>query len=182
MQQNQTEKGAIALLQSQGKDAVALRHILAHSRKVQEIALRIANDVGKHHPIDKEFIRVASLLHDIGRFQYPPGSKEMIKHGIAGAALLRKSGFGRYARVAECHIGAGITKEDIHEQNLPLPLQDYVPITIEEKIIAHADNLVAGDQEQDITQVVALFTKKLGKKYADRLYALYEEIETLKKR
>lgn len=180
MQQNQTEKGAIALLQSQGKDP-ALSHILAHSRKVQEIALRIAQDVGKHHSIDKEFIRVASLLHDIGRFQYPPGAKDMIKHGIAGAVLLRKTGFGRYARVAECHIGAGITKEDIKEQNLPLPLKDYVPVTIEEKIIAHADNLVAGDQEQDITKVVEQFKKKLGKKYADRVKALHEEIETLKK-
>jgi len=42
-------------------------------------------------------------------------------------------------RVCSHHTGAGITKEEIAEQQLPLPQQDFMPETLEEKVICYAD-------------------------------------------
>jgi uncharacterized protein len=41
--------------------------------------------------------------------------------------------------VSERHVGVGITSGDIKGNNLPLPVRDMVPVSIEEKIICVAD-------------------------------------------
>ena len=60
-------------------------------------------------------------------------------HGRIGAEILRGEGYPRHARVCERHTGAGLTVKDIIEQQLPLPHQDFLPETIEEKLICYAD-------------------------------------------
>lgn len=171
------EEKAIELLRKYAPDKRTFKIVLAHCKKGQEIALRIAADIPK---ADKEFIKVASILHDIGRFKCPPKTKENIKHGIIGAEILRKEGLDKYARVAERHLGAGITKDDIKKQKLNLPLKDYVPKTIEEKIIAYADNLVFGNKEGTIQHVIERFSKEIGKECAERVKKLHNEIEKLR--
>lgn len=118
--------------------------LLAHSVLVAKKAL----DIAKAHPelnIDTTFVNEASLLHDIGVFLCDApgifcfGNEPYIKHGILGAELLRREGLERHARVCERHTGAGLSKESILAQNLPLPLHDYLPETMEEKLICFAD-------------------------------------------
>jgi len=41
--------------------------------------------------------------------------------------------------VCERHVGTGISKQDIIEKELPFPLRDMLPISIEEEIICYAD-------------------------------------------
>jgi uncharacterized protein len=41
--------------------------------------------------------------------------------------------------VAERHTGTGITYEQILREKLPIPLNDYAPQTLEEKLICYAD-------------------------------------------
>ncbi|MBQ5775260.1 MAG: phosphohydrolase, partial [Paludibacteraceae bacterium] len=41
--------------------------------------------------------------------------------------------------VAERHTGSGLTKEDIIAQHINIPIQDYLPISLEEKVICFAD-------------------------------------------
>ena len=53
--------------------------------------------------------------------------------------MLRQAGFSRHARVCERHTGAGLTKTEIIQQNLPLPHEDFLPETLEEKLICYAD-------------------------------------------
>jgi putative nucleotidyltransferase with HDIG domain len=84
MEQKIDEKKAIELLKNHSADEKSFNKVLAHSKKVQEIALRLAHWIDG---VDVEFIRVASLLHDIGRFECPPG-KGTIYHGICGARIL----------------------------------------------------------------------------------------------
>ena len=70
-----------------------------------------------------------------------------------GAELLRKEGYERHARVCERHTGAGITKEQIEKQQLPLPHQDFLPETMEEKVICYADKFFSKthlDKEKSI--------------------------------
>jgi uncharacterized protein len=41
--------------------------------------------------------------------------------------------------VAERHTGTGISYEQIIREQLPIPLQDYTPQTLEERLICYAD-------------------------------------------
>ena len=95
--------------------------------------------------LDAQFIEEAAMLHDLGIFMTDApgiqcfGSQPYICHGRLGAEILRKEGYERHARVCERHTGAGITEAQIIAQNLPLPHQDFLPETMEEKVICYAD-------------------------------------------
>lgn len=120
------------------------RLLIRHSRDVADLALHIA-DCHPELGIDLGFLEEGAMLHDIGIFLtdapgiFCTGKDPYIRHGIDGAELLRKEGFPRHARVCERHTGAGITLKQIDEQQLPLPRQDFLPETIEEKLICYAD-------------------------------------------
>lgn len=181
-EQNISEDKAKELLAKYAPDERVLEIILKHSKAVQKVAVRIAGEISG---VNMKIIRVGSLLHDIGRFKCPPGP-ESIKHGIRGAEILReeekisKLPLEVYARIAERHLGAGISAEDIKEQSLPLPMQDFIPLTTEEKIITYADNLIAGSKEKDITYVINRYRKEIGKTAVRRIIKLHNEIEKLK--
>ena len=171
-----TERQAISLLKKYSKDNKSFNIILAHVKKVQEIALRIVEDVPD---VDLEVIKIGSLLHDIGRFECPPG-KDTIKHGLIGAEILRKESLEKYALIAERHLGAGISKKDIVKQEINLPLKDYTPKTKEEKIIAHADNLTKGNKEISARKAIERYEKELGHETAEKVRKLAEEVEGMK--
>lgn len=127
--------------------------LLTHSRRVAEMAQGIA-ELHAELCADSRFVYDAAMLHDIGIIACNApgiechGNNEYICHGILGAAMLRDncSSWGlsseeieAYARVCERHTGTGLTKQQIQERMLPLPAQDLIPETIEEKIICYAD-------------------------------------------
>ena len=120
------------------------RILLVHSSSVALKALRIV-DAHPEMNIDRRFVEEAAMLHDIGIFQcdapgiHCHGTQPYILHGRMGAELLRAEGFPRHARVCERHTGAGITLQEIIDQQLPLPHQDFQPETIEEQIVCYAD-------------------------------------------
>lgn len=108
------------------------------------------------------------MLHDIGIFKcYAAGiqcfgTEPYICHGRIGAELLRLEGFPRHARVCERHTGAGITKAQIIAQTLPLPQQDFLPETMEEKVICYADKFFSKthiDREKTIEQAEKSLSK-----------------------
>ena len=125
--------------------ASALRQLLLqHSSQVADRCLLIARNHPELHA-DESFLKEAAMLHDIGiRWCYAPsilckGSEPYIRHGLIGAELLRREGYERHARVCERHTGTGITRWQIERQQLPLPLADYIPETLEEQIVCYAD-------------------------------------------
>ena len=132
------------LLEKYFTDKDTLSIILEHSRIVAEKAGRIADSLGRQG-IDRTFVREAALLHDIGvcRTAAPGigchGNEPYIRHGIIGRDILEAEGLPRHAMVCERHIGVGLTVEDIRAQNLPLPLRDMSPLSVEERIICFAD-------------------------------------------
>ena len=108
------------------------------------------------------------MLHDIGIFKCDAagiqcfGIEPYICHGRIGAELLRSEGFPRHARVCERHTGAGITKAQVIAQNLPLPQQDFLPETMEEKVICYADKFFSKthlDREKSIEQAEMSLSK-----------------------
>ncbi|MDP2750491.1 MAG: HD domain-containing protein [Nanoarchaeota archaeon] len=172
-----SEDKAVELLRTSfGRNDYGFRKVLEHSRAVQRTALGIAKKLARKGIfLDIPFIKSGSLLHDIGRSKCPPKTKSSIKHGIIGAKLLRQKGLFRHADLAERHIGAGITKTEA--KKLGLPAKDYLPLSIEEKIIAHADNLVFGDKIKNFQMAYDCFEKELGKRYAQRLVKLKTQVE-----
>lgn len=120
------------------------RILLVHSRSVAEKALLIAD----RHPelsLDREFVFEAAMLHDIGIFQtnapdiFCFGDRPYICHGTLGAELMRKEGYPRHALVCERHTGAGLSLQQIVEQQLPVPHREMVPVSLEEQVICFAD-------------------------------------------
>ena len=43
-----------------------------------------------------------------------------------------------------------------------MPPRDYIPITLEEKLVAHCDNLISGIKRVDINFVVEKFKRRLS--------------------
>lgn len=118
--------------------------LLVHSNQVKNRALQII----KNQPdlrIDAQFISEAAMLHDIGIFLcnapniHCHGTHHYIEHGYLGAELLRQEGLPRHAGVAERHTGAGITAQQVECEDLPIPINNYIPLTIEEELICYAD-------------------------------------------
>lgn len=126
-------------------DNAPLREILlTHSRNVACFALSIVRKHGEWG-VDEDFVFRAAMLHDIGIYLCDAkgiecfGTEPYIRHGILGAEILRREGLPREARIAERHTGAGLSREDIVREALPLPHKDFLPETLEEKVICYAD-------------------------------------------
>ena len=122
--------------------------LLAHSMQVRDRALKIVDA----HPewtesgeVDRDFVEEAAMLHDIGIIYcnspkiFCVGTHAYIEHGYLGAELLRKEGLPKHALVAERHTGTGITMDQVIREHLPIPIRDYCPISLEEKIVCYAD-------------------------------------------
>jgi uncharacterized protein len=152
------------------KDSIAYANLVTHSKMVTQKALAV---VDKHPELyaDRQFVENAAMLHDIGIiFTKAPkigcdGKWPYICHGHLGAELLRKEGYPFLARVSERHTGTGLTREDIVNQNIPIPPANYVPETIEEIIVCYADkffskgNLTKALSFDDILKKVAKYGK-----------------------
>ncbi len=140
------------------EDGDLRRLLLKHSHQVADRCLLIASNHPELHA-DESFLMEAAMLHDIGiRWCHAPsifctGTEPYIRHGLIGGELLRFEGFERHARVCERHTGTGITRQQIERQQLPLPLADYVPETIEEQIVCYADKFFSKSHPDRVLNV-----------------------------
>jgi len=165
--------------------SVAHEFLIKHSEKVALKALDVARRVSALHdvkasPPDMDFIREASMLHDIGMFLTDApqlgcyGDKPYITHGYLGRQLLEKEGLPRHALVAERHVGVGLTIEDISRQELPLPLKDMTPQTLEEKIISFADKFYSKGKELAKEKTVEEVRESI-RRYGEAKLAVFDE-------
>ena len=147
-----------------------IEHSMAVSNKAQDMASNFMDKTGSS--IDMEQIETGALLHDIGRTK-----THTIKHAIEGAEILKSLNFPEnIIKITIKHIGAGIPPNEA--KILGLPPGDYMPHTLEEKIVAHADNLVNGTVEVDLEFVVEKWTKMFGMDHPAiiRLKKLHNEL------
>jgi len=127
-------------------------HCLAVSLYTYELGLKLKN---RNYSIDLDLAVFGALLHDIGRSR-----THGIRHGVEGGRIVREHNLGeKLALIVERHIGGGITREEAVK--LGLPPRDYIPTTLEEKLVAHCDNLISGTRRVNINFVVEKFKRKL---------------------
>jgi uncharacterized protein len=103
-----------------------------------EIVARIAGQLVAPG-VDAALVRAGCLLHDIGVYRLDPG-EAYIRHGLLGYEALAELGWSEtLARFCTRHTGVGVTRDDVLRQDLPLPLDDYVAETAEERLVMYAD-------------------------------------------
>ncbi|MCZ3365038.1 MULTISPECIES: TIGR00295 family protein [Methanobacterium] len=143
-------------------------HLINHSKAVCRKALKLSSNFD----VDIELVETGALLHDIGR-----SKTNGIDHAVVGAEILKDMGFpDSVSNIALRHIGAGIPKEEALQ--LGLPPQNYIPLTLEEKIVAHADNLTHWDKEVDLDFVIKKWKERRGTDHPSipRIIKLHQEI------
>lgn len=129
-------------------------NVIEHSKAVYKKAMVIAANFKN---ADKDLIKKGALLHDIGR-----SKTHGISHAVEGAKIVKQYGYPEEVQnIVERHIGAGITEEE--SVKVGLPKKSYIPQTIEEKIVAHADNLLSGTKDVDIDFDIAKWKRKIDK-------------------
>jgi uncharacterized protein len=164
-----TKEEALQILEKNDCPTNVIAHCVAVSNKACEIGGKVLeNGV----TVDLDFIETASLLHDVGRCV-----SHGIDHGVHGAKIM--GDYPEYARVCECHLGGGIEKSEAVE--LDLPEKDFIPETLEEKIICIADKLTEDTKYITIDEAVERFRKRLGCDHPtiDRMKKIYEEITNI---
>lgn len=128
------------------------QNVIEHSIAVCKKAFKIAENFPD---ANKELIRKGALLHDIGRSR-----THGIQHAVEGRKIAREYGYSEdVLNIIERHIGAGITEEEASK--LGLFKKSYVPETLEEKIVAHADNLISGTKEVDVDYVIKKWQSRI---------------------
>ncbi len=128
-----------------GKDQQKLLDLVwGHSLVVKDIALQLADNLIKNGTrINRELVEIGALIHDIGCYDYYKKNGDMpyILHGVRGYEILKDEGIDEeIARMTIVHLGVGIVEENVIANNLPLEHKDYIPITLEEELVAYADN------------------------------------------
>ena len=127
-------------------------NVIEHCKAVCKKAMKIA---ANFDDADEDLIRKGALLHDIGRSR-----THGITHAIEGVEIAKNYGYSEdVLNIIERHIGAGITEQEA--EKLGLPKKSYVPQTLEEKIVAHADNLISGSDEVDLDFVIKKWKRNI---------------------
>jgi uncharacterized protein len=160
-----TRKRYEAMLRNAGCDSAVIKHCCAVTRYALDLA-------GDNPLIDRKLLKTGAMLHDIGR-----GQTHSIVHAQAGADMCRNFKLPeQVARIIERHTGAGLTADECTLLGL-LP-RDCIPRTIEEQLVAHADNMINGIKRVTIHEALSSAIH-LNRKIRNRIYHLSLNVEIL---
>ena len=144
--------------------------IVRHCEVVASVAKALADEFrNRGHPVDVDAVTAAALLHDIGRTK-----TQTVWHGLEGSRILEKEGVdAKVVEIVRKHVGAGISRSEA--ERLGLPNFDYVPQTLEERIVCFSDKVVSSDKVQPFEEEVRRF--KLKSHDVERLQELKKRLQ-----
>lgn len=130
-------------------------NVRRHCIAVANLALKIAENVENNgYIVDKDAVFLGALLHDIGRAI----THDPFQHFLKSAEILRVEGVEeKIVKIAERHFSAGITAEEARK--LGLPEKNYLPESLEEKIVSFADNITFGSKNVDFESFIRRLDK-----------------------
>jgi len=159
---------ALALHRKYGSNERTVAHCQACARISKLLAETAA---GRGNMVNQEAVEAGALLHDIGRSQ-----TQLVNHGDVGAQILEKEGLDRIVvEIVRRHVGAGISAEEAAA--LGFPPGDYIPRTLEQKIVCFADKMLDGDKARPFEEEVKRFVKKGHD--VQRLRKLKEDVDAV---
>lgn len=151
------------------KQAGCSEEVICHCKAVRNVAVKIA----KKTNADIKLVEAGALLHDIGR-----SKTHGITHAVEGARIAKKLDLPKsIVNIIERHIGAGLSVDET--KKVGLPAKDYIPKTLEEKIVCHADNLIDKCKQQKIEVEVERALLDGHDEYARRLVVLHKELSDI---
>lgn len=163
-------KECLEILKKVGCSEIVINHCFV----VTELALKIAKKaIENNTKVNLELVETGALLHDIGR-----AKTDSIEHALEGAKIASELKLNeKVVNIIERHIGGGISKDEALK--LGLPPKDYMPISLEEKIVAHSDNLIANDKKQSITDAYEKLKEKGKEDVAKKILLLHKELSKI---
>ncbi len=127
---------ASSLLKEYGKGAAWTAHCFAVADGAERVGLLLSG----RRSIDLDGLWSTALLHDIGRCV----THDPILHGVEGHNLLIMLGYPDAAFVCASHVLFGLRAADA--SLFGLPARDFVPRTLEERLVPLVDFLIDGDR------------------------------------
>ena len=150
-------------------EAGCKRRVIVHCCTVWTMAEAIARRID----CDIDLLRAGAFLHDIGR-----SVDHSIMHAVIGASIADDLGLPReVVEIIRKHVGAGLDEQDVIEMGLPKG--NYIPDTIEQKIVCHADNMVSDNKFVPHTYSVDRLMHKGSIRGARRIADLHKELSKL---
>ena len=149
---------SIELLAEYGKGATWVKHCFA----VADSASRLGHVIESRYAIDRQYLWSTDLLHDIGRYI----THDPIMHGVEGYNLLFKLGHEEEAFVCASHILFGLEASEAVQ--FGLPARDFIPHTIEQRIVPLVDLMVEGVQPTTLDRRFS----SLRKRYVDNRFLM----------
>jgi len=149
------------------------KRVIAHCKAVSALAVTFAEACEKKGlDVDVNLVEVGALLHDIGR-----SKTHGVNHAIVGVEIAKSLNLPEsIVSIIERHVGGGITADEAKE--LGWPVKDYLPTTLEEKLVSYADKLIEGSRVVSIERTIEQFSRTLGENHPaiDRIIRLHEEL------
>ena len=147
--------------------------VIDHCKAVADLSVEIASKLqNKNFKVNLQLVEAGALLHDIGRAR-----SHKVDHGLVGAKIVESEGLPKeVANIVKRHVGGGISSEEA--TRFGWPKDDYMPQTIEEKVVSYADKRIDKNKRVPID----LEIKRLNvdhKEAAERVRKLHEEITHL---
>jgi len=150
-------------------EAGCKRRVIVHCCTVWTMAEAMARRID----CDIDLLRAGAFLHDIGR-----SVDHSIMHAVIGASIAADLGLPReVVEIIRKHVGAGLDEQDVIEMGLPKG--NYIPDTIEQKIVCHADNMVSDNKFVPHTYSVDRLMHKGSVRGARRIADLHKELSEL---
>ena len=152
------------------------KKVIAHCKAVSSLSVNFAKEFKKKgFKVNIKLVESGALLHDIGRSKTHDINHAIIGSQIAMSLNLPKS----IVAIIECHIGGGIASDEA--KKLGLPVKDYFPETLEEKIVAYADKLIEGAKVVSIQNTIKNLRKNLGSSHPaiGRIIKLHKELSPM---
>ena len=146
------------LLHRYGGDAAWIRHCKAVSR----VAARVGALMTPKYGLDVEYLTKGALLHDVGRYK----THDPIMHGVEGYRLLTTLGHHREAFICASHILCGMPRAEAIR--FGLPDQDFLPQSMEQRLVPLIDSLVEFDRPTTLEQRVL----SINRRYHDNAWFL----------
>jgi uncharacterized protein (TIGR00295 family) len=146
-----SERDALAIHAKYGSSDRIVKHCLTVARVARILAEELER---KGIAIDTDAVVAAALLHDIGRSRV-----QTVRHGVEGSEMIAREGTDRkVVEIVRKHVGAGIAPEEA--KTLGLPNLDYIPRTLEERVVCFADKMVDADNVRPFESEVERFVVK----------------------
>jgi uncharacterized protein (TIGR00295 family) len=131
----------------------------------------IAEEMAKRSGADLKLVRAGALLHDVGRSR-----TQGVMHVAESVRIAEERHLPEeLVRIIQRHVAAGLTQKEA--KGIGLPEGQYMPETLEEKIVCHADNLVKGQSGmQTLEEALDEIVRRGYPVTAERMRAMHVEL------